>query len=574
MPQTQGRATKTKTKSRPTARRAGPAPRRTISRSAHQKLATYRKKRDFGVTPEPATSTRPLGAQGLSFVIQKHAARNLHYDFRLELDGVLLSWSVPKGPTLKPGDRRLAVRTEDHPLDYADFEGIIPKGEYGGGTVIVWDRGSWQPEDDPRSGLKKGRLTFTLEGEKLRGRWHLVRTRAGDDKRENWLLFKSRDEASRDGAEEASITELRPESVQTGRSIEDVAGAKDRVWHSSRSDEGKSPKRTAKSSKRAASVRPADNPTLTLKPAPEARRDVLSLVKQLPVQFPLTNLTKVLYPEPQVRKADLIAYLVAISDWMLPHLGDRPLTLVRCPNGPREHCFFQKHAKDTVPPVVKRVAISEEKGEQDYMRVNDPMGLVALAQLGALELHSWQCHADDVEAPDRLVFDLDPDEKLGWDAVRDAALDVRARLEKLGLESFVMTTGGKGLHVVAPVQRRLSWDEHKAFSKAFAEQMARAEPQRYVSNIRKDLRKGRIFVDYLRNGRGATSISPYSPRARSHASVATPLTWEELEAGVDPASFTIKTVIGRVHQLEGDPWDGYFELKQSVVASARKSVSR
>jgi bifunctional non-homologous end joining protein LigD len=525
------------------------------------KLATYRKKRDFRVTPEPATSTRAKPGAGFSFVIQKHAARSLHYDFRLELDGVLLSWSVPKGPTLKPGERRLAVRTEDHPLDYATFEGIIPKGEYGGGAVIVWDRGHWQPEDDPRAGLKKGRLTFTLRGEKLRGRWHLVRSRVGDGKRENWLLLKSRDEASRDDADEAAIVELEPESVQTGRSIEEVAKASDRVWHSNRAEKTK-PKKARPKKARAATDQPARS------------GDVLALVKQLPVQFPLTNLNKQIYPEAGVRKADLIAYLVAISDWMLPHLGDRPLTLVRCPDGPEENCFFQKHAKQSVPPVVKRVAISEAKGEQDYMRVTDPFGLVALAQMGALELHTWQSHADDVEAPDRLVFDLDPDEKLGWDAVREAAVDVRDRLSMLGLTSFVMTTGGKGLHVVAPVRRKLTWDQHKAFSKAFAEQLARAEPRRFVSSIRKDLRKGRIFVDYLRNGRGATSIAPYSPRARSHASVATPLTWQELERGVGPASFTIKTVIGRVHELEGDPWDGYFELRQSIVASARKSVAR
>jgi bifunctional non-homologous end joining protein LigD len=524
------------------------------------KLATYRKKRDFSVTPEPATSKRAKPGAGFSFVIQKHAARNLHYDFRLELDGVLLSWSVPKGPTLKPGERRLAVRTEDHPLDYASFEGIIPKGEYGGGAVIVWDRGHWQPESDPRAGLKKGRLTFALRGEKLQGRWHLVRTRAGDEKRENWLLFKSRDEASRDDTDEAAIVALRPESVQTGRSIEEVAEAPDKVWHSNRADKAKPKKAKPKKA-----LVPSDKPAKS--------GDVLALVKQLPVQFALTNLSKEIYPEVGVRKADLIAYLVAISDWMLPHLADRPLTLVRCPDGPQENCFFQKHAKQTVPAVVKRVAISEEKGEQDYMRVTDPLGLVALAQLGALELHGWQSRADDVEAPDRLVFDLDPDEKLGWDAVCEAAVDVRERLSALGITSFVMTTGGKGLHVVAPVQRKLDWDQHKAFSKAFAEQMARAEPKRFVSNIRKDLRKGRIFLDYLRNGRGATSIAPYSPRARSHASVATPLTWEELEQGVDPASFTIKTVIGRVHELEGDPWDGYFELKQSIGAGETSSAS-
>jgi bifunctional non-homologous end joining protein LigD len=521
--------------------------RRTSTRSVKEKLSTYRKKRDFSITPEPGTGTRAKLGGGNSFVIQKHAARNLHYDFRLELDGVLLSWSVPKGPTLKPGEKRLAVRTEDHPLDYASFEGIIPKGEYGGGTVIVWDRGHWQPEDDPRAGLKKGRLTFTLEGEKLQGRWHLVRTRTGGDKHENWLLFKSRDEASRDAAG-ATITELRPESVQSGRSIEEVGEAPEGVWHSNRAAKPKPRSRARAPAKKA-----------------EEPRDVVSLVKQLPVQFPLTNLQKTLYPEQAIRKADLIAYLVAISDWMLPHLGERPLTLVRCPDGPQENCFFQKHAKQSVPSVVGRVPIDEDRGKQDYMTIDGPMGLVALAQMGALELHSWQCHADQVEAPDRLVFDLDPDEQLSWEKVVQAACDLRDELAVLGLRSFVMTTGGKGLHVVAPVERGPSWDEHKAFARSFAQAMMQKHPKRFVVKAGKDLRKGRIFLDYLRNGRGATSIAPYSPRARSNATVATPLTWPELEDGVDPTSFGIRTIIARVHALEGDPWDGYFELKQSIA---------
>jgi bifunctional non-homologous end joining protein LigD len=533
---------------------------RSSPRNVQQKLSTYRKKRDFSVTPEPATGTRAKPEAGFSFVIQKHDARNLHYDFRLELDGVLLSWSVPKGPTLKPGERRLAVRTEDHPLDYATFEGIIPQGEYGGGTVIVWDRGHWQPEDDPRAGLKKGRLTFTLHGEKLSGRWHLVRTRAGDDKRENWLLFKSRDEASREDPREAAIVALRPESVQTGRSIEEVATASDKVWHSNRAA-----KKPARKVSRATAKKPETKV--------DGARDVLSLVKQLPVQFPLTNLSKVLYPEQGIRKADLIAYLVAISDWMLPHLGLRPLTLVRCPDGPEENCFFQKHAKPSVPAVVGRVRIDEERGKQDYMTIDDPLGLVALAQMGALELHSWQCHADEVEAPDRLVFDLDPDENLAWEAVSEAAVQVRDELAASGLQSFVMTSGGKGLHVVAPVQRRHDWDAHKAFARALVDGLMRKAPGRFVVKASKELRKGRIFLDYLRNGRGATSIAPYSPRARAGATVATPLTWAELEAGIDPTSFGIRTLIARVHGREGDPWEGYFGLKQAIRAP-RKAARR
>src|SRR5262245_2998788 len=215
--------------------RARKKTRSAAKRSVTRRLAPYRAKRDFARTAEPAGRApgRAAARAGLRFVVQKHAARNLHYDFRLELDGVLLSWSVPKGPSLSPSDRRLAVRTEDHPLEYADFEGVIPEGEYGAGAVIVWDRGRWLPEDDADASLRKGRLTFTLEGEKLRGRWHLVRTHLGGEKSklENWLLFKSRDTAAREGD---GIVETRPESAVSGRRIEQVGAASSRVWRSKR----------------------------------------------------------------------------------------------------------------------------------------------------------------------------------------------------------------------------------------------------------------------------------------------------------------------------------------------------
>src|SRR5262245_2012034 len=207
--------------------------------ASHDPLKTYREKRRFNRTPEPSGDV-VAATGGHSFVIQMHAARRLHYDFRLELDGVLLSWAVPRGPSLKPGERRLAARTEDHPLEHADFEGIIPEGEYGGGTVVVWDRGTWEPDSDPHDGLKQGRLTFRLDGEKLHGRWHLVRTR-GDGKGEPWLLFKSRDEAASDTVD---IVAARPESVLTGRTLEEVGEAKDRVWHSNRPADDTVSKRT------------------------------------------------------------------------------------------------------------------------------------------------------------------------------------------------------------------------------------------------------------------------------------------------------------------------------------------
>ncbi|HEU0035451.1 MAG TPA: non-homologous end-joining DNA ligase [Kofleriaceae bacterium] len=528
--------------------------------AAANKLAKYRSMRDFNVTSEPSGAKARARAKN-SFVIQKHAARRLHYDFRLELDGVLLSWSVPKGPSLSPKERRLAVRTEDHPLDYADFEGIIPAGQYGGGTVVVWDRGTWQPEGDAQEAMKKGRLTFTLDGEKLHGRWHLIRTKGGD-KNENWLLFKSRDEAA---DEELDITTDRPESVLSGRTVEQIAAAPDRVWQSNRVQE------PTVAQKRAARIATAKRAEVA-KPATSVD-ELLALVSKLPLGYKLTNLDKVLYPEQGITKGQLIAYLAVVADWMLPHVANRPLTIVRCPEGRKKPCFFQKHILAGSPKAIHALPIEEEKGEMvDYMSIADMPGLVALAQLGTLEIHTWGSHADKPEKPDLMVFDLDPDTELPWDRVALAAFDMRRRLNELGFTSFLKTTGGKGLHVVAPIERRQTWDEIKAFTKAVVERMERDAPQLYTSNMGKVHRRGKIFVDYLRNQRNATFIAPYSPRARDGAPVAVPITWEELAHGVDPLAFNTATVPRRLANLESDPWKGINDIKQAITAATWKAV--
>lgn len=225
-----------------------------------------------------------------------------------------------------------------------------------------------------------------------------------------------------------------------------------------------------------------------------------------------------------------------------------------------------------MPGAVQRLAIREADKVEDYMVVQDLRGLVALAQLGALELHTWTCRSDAVERPDQLVFDLDPDTGLSWERVVDAALTVRARLAELGLESFVKTTGGKGLHVVVPLRRGLAWDTHRDVAKAIATSIARAAPSRYVTNMRKDLRAGKIFLDYLRNGRGATAIAPYSTRAREGATVATPISWEELERGVDPRAFTVHSVMRRLSDLHADPWRDYPNTSQSLPAKALRAL--
>ncbi len=534
-------------------------------------LTQYQAMRDFSRTSEPSGAPQPRTDGLPGFVVQKHAARSLHYDFRLELDGVLLSWSVPRGPSLAPGDRRLAVRTEDHPIDYADFEGVIPAGEYGGGAVVVWDRGSWTADGDPRDGLRRGRLTFALAGEKLRGRWHLVRTRA-EGKAEHWLLFKGRDEAA---SHDTDIIAARPESVITGRTVEEVAQTADRVWHSNRA--ARTPaKRTAKPRARAAATAKAplaaSSPSAAAESAKSASSDQLTaLVRGLPLPFPLTNLDKVLYPDQGLTKAALVAYLAVVADKLLAHVAGRPLTLVRCPNGVGKECWYQKHAGKGVPASVGQIEIPEDDGVGPYMRVDDLAGLVALAQLGSLEIHAWGCRADKLERPDRLVMDLDPDPALPWARVVEAALELRARLQELGLETFVTTTGGKGVHVVAPLARRTGWDEHKAFAKAIADRMTADAPDRFTANPLKARRAGRIFVDYLRNARGATFITPYSPRRRSGAPVATPIDWAELPAVV-PAALTVTTVPARLDARGGDPWADIGAARQAITAAAWRKL--
>jgi bifunctional non-homologous end joining protein LigD len=497
-------------------------------------LDSYRAKRDFDRTPEPS-GARPL-PRGRRFVVQKHAARRLHYDFRLELDGVLLSWSVPKGPSLVPTERRLAVRTEDHPLEYFDFEGIIPAGQYGGGTVEVWDRGAWIADGDAHAAVRDGKLTFALAGDKLRGRFHLVRTRPSG-KRESWLLIKGRDEYAVDAGE---IVDEAPASVLSGRTIDEIAAAPERVWNSNR---------------------PAAEAASAI-----AAPDVATLVASLPLGFSLSNLDKVLYREQGLTKAQIIAYVAVMADAMLPHVADRPLMLLRCPDGHDRGCFFQKHAdRKNVPAAIRNA--------DDLMYVRDLPGLVACAQLGALELHTWGSRIDRIERPDLIVMDLDPDPALPWSRVVEGAFELRLRLRERGLESFVKTTGGKGLHVCAPIARRYEWAEMKAFAKSIADAMASDAPSRFTSISRKALRTGKIFVDYLRNGRGATFVAPYSMRARPDAPVATPIDWDELTGGVDPASFTIASVPARIGSVE-DPWLPMLSLKQTIRREVRRTGTK
>ncbi|HET9941128.1 MAG TPA: non-homologous end-joining DNA ligase [Candidatus Eisenbacteria bacterium] len=529
-------------------------------------LTTYRKKRDFRKTPEPKGGGRAARRRTrLAYVIQKHAASHLHYDFRLELDGVLKSWAVPKGPSLNPADKRLAVEVEDHPVEYGGFEGTIPKGEYGGGSVLLWDRGTWEPVGDAHEGLRQGRLSFDLFGEKLKGTWHLIRMKGRDeDRKPTWLLFKEKDAESR---ARGDVLRDRPESVKTGRAIEEV-GKNGKVWHSDRPSARERPAPPPKPTRKGPPKRDPGRKAPLRDPPPEEP-------KHPPVREPpdeareatvagvaITHPKRVLFPEAGITKRDLASYIEAVAERMLPHVKGRPLMLVRCPEGRTGGCFFQKHPGFSVPRSVRQITVRESKGNATYLAVSNVAGLVGLIQVGVIEIHIWGAREDRQDSPDRLVFDLDPDPSVPWSRTVHAALDLRERLRALGLESFPKTTGGKGLHVVAPFRRGPSWDDVARVGSAVAASMIQDDPDGFTATLSKAKRRGKILIDTLRNRRGATWVAPYSPRAREGAPVSMPLAWNEVTPALRPSRFTVRTAASRLRKK--DPWGALPGVRQSL----------
>jgi len=458
------------------------------------------------------------------------------------------------------------MQVEDHPVDYGSFEGIIPEGEYGGGTVMLWDRGTWEPVGDPGEGYQTGKLKFHLHGEKLRGKWMLVRTGGAsqsDKDRRQWLLFKERDDQARPAAKGDVLKKL-PLSVATGRSLDEIAAQRDRVWNADEQANGK-PQKAPTSS------RPARSPRATKKTrAPAADEDAYDANKQQLAGVRLTSPDKILYPEQGITKLELANYFRSVTDWILPHIADRPLVLVRCPEGREKECFYQKHPAVGTPANLRRIPVREQKKAVEYVVVDDTAGLISLAQIGALEIHAWGSRVDKLELPDRLIFDLDPDPRVSWSTVVQSARQVRLFLQELGLESFVKTTGGKGLHLVVPIDRRHDWDQAKAFCKQVADAIVTADPAHYTANMAKAARTGKIFIDYLRNGRGATAIVPYSTRARPGATVSVPLTWEELSARTHSDQYTIRNLARRLAFLQRDPWKGIGSSRQGLAGPMEK----
>ena len=817
-------------------------------------IETYNRKRDFEKTEEP--KGRKLKGTGDSFVVQKHDASHLHYDFRLELNGVLKSWAVPKGPSLDPGTNRLAMRTEDHPLDYGGFEGTIPKGQYGGGTVMLWDKGRWIPEPgkDPSKTIKEGHLHFTLEGERMKGEWVMFRLKPRPGQRgESWMLKKVDDAYAKPDEGDALVDDCVT-SVTTGRTMAEIASGEDE-WRSNRggkkggrakikatvapppfqppqlatlvdtvpagsdwlfeykydgyrlllatgtgaatawtrrgkdwsdkfraltkaaanlpagclidgeavalNKQGKPDfqllQQTLKDSKgknlvfyafdllidRGEDIRKLSNlerkqrlaallegvgppllygdhiigkgeallkaicaeggegilakkadtpyrsertknwlkikciqrqefiivgwqesdkrigfrslflgmhergklryagkvgtgfnhamlldlmekmkPLEIDKPAvdiPRAERkgghwiepklvaeiafteftseDILrhpsfialredkpasEVVKEVPKNLPksakkrehptpesfgieISSPDRAIYPTEKLTKYQLASYYAAINPLLMVTAANRPLTLIRCPQGRAKKCFFQKHDTGSMGEQVKHVPIEEKKGgKQDYLYVDDIRGILACVQMGTIEFHGWGSKVEDVERPDRLVFDLDPDVGLDFGDVRNAARRIRDLLADLGLKTFPMLTGGKGVHVIAPLDASADWEAVSSFAERFARAVSEAEPDMFTANMRKVQRKGRIFLDWLRNQRGSTAVMPYSARAREGAPVAAPIAWDELDEYEGGNAFSILDLDQLIERASSKLLAGWGEAEQAL----------
>lgn len=805
-------------------------------------LSDYNRKRDFGITAEPAGSA-PAGkrkASALSFVIQKHDARNLHYDFRLELDGVLLSWAVPKGPSLDPSQKRLAVHVEDHPLGYGSFEGNIPAGQYGAGDVIVWDRGVWQPHDDPHKAYAAGKLKFTLVGEKLSGDWTLVRTRLkGSGDKQQWLLIKEKDAQARP-ADDYDIVQAQPNSVLSNASVgkpkakakakpkpkpkpqktvatlpeqfaPQLATLVDRApegdWHyeikfdgyrmlarirdgevrlftrnghdwterlprqakalqalklkdswldgevvslngdglpdfqalQNAFDIGRSldivyylfdapflngqDQRQAPVEERRAALKAAlagsrskllrfseaftahhrdifesacdlalegvigkrlGSPYVSSRSAdwiklkcrlrqefvivgytrPQGSRSgfgalllavnddsglvyagrvgtgfdqasLKSIYAQLtplecstsPLEKPLTSAqargvhwvqptlvgevqfaewtregvvrqaafvgmrtdkpaAQIIHEQPRTAKSmktakkpsgnvnithpdrvidkqtgtqkqQLAEFYDSISQWILPFLRHRPVSLLRAPEGIEGEQFFQKHSERLAIPNIKQLDQALDPGHARLMEIDSAAALIGAVQMGTVEFHTWGGTTDKIETPDLFVLDLDPDPALPWKAMLEAAQLTLSVLDELGLQAFVKTSGGKGLHLVVPLARRDNWDTVKAFAKAIAQFMTAQLPERFTATSGPKNRVGKIFIDYLRNARGASTVAAYSVRARPGLPVSVPVSREELKGLRGAQQWTVANVHERLKALKVDPWDGY-----------------
>jgi bifunctional non-homologous end joining protein LigD len=525
-------------------------------------LDPYRTRRRFGATPEPAGSDpRPASGPGGRFVVQRHRARRLHYDFRLEVDGVLASWAVPKGPTLDPGVRRQAIRTEDHPVEYYEFEGVIPKGEYGGGDVIVWDWGRWTPagDTDPARAIAGGEVHFDLEGERLRGRFVLVRTDRPrrPSAKEQWLLIHKHDEHAVAGWDAEDF----PQSVKSGRTNEEVATAPEARW---RSDA------------------PAERAEETLRPeiptwdAPSG--DELDALDRLAREgdwelqgrvLRLTNLDKVLFPpragEAPVTKRDLIRYAALIGPWILPYLWDRPVNLNRFPNGVDRPGFWHKQVPSHAPQWITRWHNERaDPGETQWYFVADSVPALAwLANYGAIELNPWTSSVRDPREPTWALIDVDPGPMTRWEDLLLLVELYRSALEHLGVTGRPKVTGKRGVQIWVPVARGYSFDATRSWVETISRAIGRTVPELVAWQWTKTDRKGLARLDYTQNALNKTLVAPFSTRPAPGAPVSVPIDWDELGDDLRSERWTIRSVLDRLAE-RGDPLRPLVGLQQAL----------
>jgi bifunctional non-homologous end joining protein LigD len=462
-----------------------PPKRRKSAASSRSVLKEYNRKRDFTKTAEPPPRISKIQKE-LIFVIQEHHATRLHWDFRLEAQGVLKSWAVTKEPTMDPAVKRLAVRVEDHPFEYAKFHGDIPEGQYGAGSVAIWDHGTYEPKGNLLAGLSSGKVEVNLHGQKLKGMFALVRM-GGPGKKENWLLIKMKDEFA------------KPDSA------------------------------------------PADKPKKT-KPA---RKPVAAPAKSQRVDF--THVDKMMFPESKVTKADLIRFYLEIAGHLLPHLKDRPCTLERLPDGlarPDAPRFWQKNTPSYYPDWIPRWG-----KEVQYVLVNDENILAYLVNQGATTFHPFMSRVKTIEHPDYVLFDLDPGEA-GFSAAVKIARKLHELLGEEDVDSFVKTSGKSGLHVLTAWSQAGGYDEARAWASKIADELVKALPEIATTQRSKDKRNGRVYVDIMQNGLGKHAVPPYVVRATPLATVSTPLDWDELTPKLDPRKFTMAFVLKRVKKID------------------------
>ena len=453
------------------------------------KLSAYNNKRNFNKTKEPM-GKRSKKAKKLRFCIQHHIARKDHYDLRLEWNGVLISWAVPKGPSYNDKDKRLAIMVEDHPIDYRNFEGTIPKGEYGGGTVMLWDKGYWEPIKGYKPNFKEGPIKFILKGSRLKGIWTLVKLKNNDT---SWLLIKDKDEYHLYD----DINEFNT-SIKTNRTMDEI---KDNIKH-----------------------------------------------------IEITNPDKIIYKKPKVTKMDIVNYYKAVSKRMLPLIENRLISTIRYPSGSKGSSFFKKHFENLHKFLGLKRIKSKKEHQNNYYYIKDINGLISEVQMNSYEFHVWGCLASDLSHADMLVFDLDPDELLSLKRLREGVKDLKSILDEYELSSFLKTSGGKGYHVVVPLNAKVTWKTARLIAKNIAELMEARWPNKYTSNMKKSKRKGKIFIDWVRNTKGATSVAPYSLRIRKKLTVSMPISWNELDK-IKPDEITIEEAIKRLKRK--DPWQKF-----------------